>query len=195
MIPHAIRVFDDAVPLPDDYRAAALARRFEDIPAGAAVFHNLSPLHGRSPLSILIENSFPVVSTSSFFRLSPEGQEEPNYIHADADMGEWSGILYLNPDPPNGDGTTFWRRKGSGEIATPFTEVDERRMEGEDWGNLDLWEPWHTVEARYNRLLMFPATYYHSRAIFENWGTGREARLIQMIFGTGLLPCVQLSSP
>lgn len=38
------------------------------------------------------------------------------------------------------------------------------------------------------RLLLFPAPCFHSRAILENYGTaGDDARLIQLVFGTGSL--------
>ncbi len=192
MTPHAIRVIDDAIDLPDHYRAAALLCDFSDIkPADGVTFHGMAPI-GRSPLSDLLEEQFRLTTTWSAFRLSPEGQEEPNYIHTDKDMGDWTGILYLHPEPPSGDGTTFWRNLTTGEIQSTVDRNDPQRVYGEwlEWRDLTHWEPWHMVPSRYNRLLLFPSQYYHSRAIEENWGAGDDARLIQICFGTGVLPCV-----
>lgn len=73
-------------------------------------------------------------------------------------MGRFTGIYYLNPEPPAGDGTAFWRRYGN------------------DWKMTRL------VPARFNRLLIFRAGLHHSRALFDNYGHGDGARLIQVIF-------------
>lgn len=189
MTPHAIRVLDNVLPEPDTYRSAALLCDFHDIPAGPITFHGMAEI-GQSPLSVMLREQFGLETTWSGFRLSPEGQEEPNFIHTDQDMGEWTAILYLHPEPPTGDGTCFWRSKQTGEIQSVTTDPQARYGEWVRWRQLDQWEPWHTVPSRFNRLLLFPANYYHSRAIFENWGAGDDARLIQLCFGKGTLPCV-----
>lgn len=183
-----ICIIDNAVPQPDDYRSVALLCNFKDIAAGPACFHGMAEI-GRSPLASMIEAEYPALRvTYEAFRLSPEGQDEPNYVHTDQDMGSWTGILYLNPDPPIGDGTTFWRRRETGAIASAARTSRQRAAEG--WRDPARWEPWRMVDAVYNRLLLFPASYYHSRAIFENWGAGLDARLIQLVFGKGAYPCV-----
>ncbi len=183
----AIRIIDDAVPDPLVYRAHALTLPFGDIEAGPITFHNMAPI-GANPLSAALEQDLGLHTTFSAFRLSPEGQDEPNFLHTDRDMGDWTGILYLNPEPPNGDGTTFWRHKVSGAIeSTAATQSDELLTEWAEWRRLELWEPWQTVAAVFNQLLLFPSPYFHSRAIFENWGRGQDARLVQLCFGTGAL--------
>jgi len=191
MTPHAIRVFDDVVPDPLIYRAAALAQPFGELDTGAVVFKGLAPI-GPNPLSAWIETRFGLVTTWSSFRLSPEGQAEPSFIHTDRDMGQWSGILYLNPDPPANDGTVFWRYRETGAIQSTAAadDPDALHTEWQAWRDPTQWEPWHTVSAAFNRLALFPSPYFHSRAIAANWGTGLDARLIQLVFGTGTLPCV-----
>lgn len=189
MTTHAIRVFDDVVPDPLVYRTAALAQPFGDLHSGLAVFHGLAPI-GRSPLSAWLETRFGLHATYETFRLSPEKQEEPTFVHTDRDMGDWSVILYLNPDPPGDDGTTFWKLRETGAIASIAQTPDERIAEALTWGDTNRWDPWHTVPAAFNRAILFPAPYFHSRAIFDNWGQGLDARLIQLAFGAGALPCV-----
>lgn len=189
MTPHAIRVLDAVMESPEDYRASALLLDYHDIEAGPITFHGMAEI-GRSPLSDMLEQHYGLTTTWSGFRLSPEGQEEPNYIHTDQDMGEWTGILYLHPDPPQSDGTTFWRHTTTGDIQSHAETPEEKLAEWQAWRDLAQWQPWHTVAAQFNRLLLFPAPYFHSRAIYENWGDGHDARLIQIAFGTGSLPCV-----
>lgn len=192
MTPHAIRVLDAVIDQPDAYRSAALLCDFHDIVAAEGVtFHGMAEI-GQSPLSVMLSECYGLRTTWSGFRLSPEGQEEPNYIHTDQDMGEWTGILYLHPEPPPGDGTTFWRNLKSGEIQSVADRTDPQATCGEwlAWRDLALWEPWHTVPSQFNRLLLFPSPYFHSRALHGNWGRGQDARLIQLVFGTGVLPCL-----
>ncbi|HEX7766603.1 MAG TPA: DUF6445 family protein, partial [Nitrospira sp.] len=108
----------------------------------------------------------------------------PNYIHTDQDMGAWTGILYLNPDPAHGDGTTFWERKATKERTSTASTMDECLPEWLAWRDCDQWEPWQTVTAKFNRMVLFPAECFHSRALFDNYGsTATEARLIQVLFG------------
>jgi len=179
-------VFDDVLPDPHIYREAALRLPFGDLHAGPVTFHNMVPV-GPNPLSATLEHDLGLVTTFSAFRLSPEGQDEPNFVHTDRDMGEWTALLFLNPDPPASDGTRFYRYRETGAIQS--TAEDEALLdELLDWHDLGQWECWHTVAASFNRCVVFPASYFHSRALFRNWGTGQEARLIQLAFGTGSLP-------
>ncbi len=123
---------------------------------------------------------FPGKPSLSFFRKSPLGQEEPHFIHTDIDMGDWSAILYLNPEPPEGDGTSFWMHKRTAAIQSFIPH--ERSEDGKSAIN---WERIQHVQAKFNRLVLFPSSFFHSRAIPENWGEGDEARLTQVTFGTG----------
>lgn len=181
-----IRVTDDVLPDPAVYRAGALAQPFGDFHSGAAVFHGLAPI-GHSPLAAWLETTYGLTPTWETFRLSPAGQAEPSFIHTDRDMGDWTAILYLNPDPPAGDGTTFWRDRATGAIASTAATSDAKLAEWHAWRDLAQWEAWHTVPAVFNRVIVFPAPYFHSRAIPENWGTGLDGRLIQLCFGKGVL--------
>jgi Family of unknown function (DUF6445) len=194
MTPHAIRVLDHVMDAPEQYRAAALACDYGDIVVGdpsvaAVTFHGMAQ-PGRTPLATMLAEQFGLTTTLELFRLSPEGQEEPSFIHTDRDMGEWTAILYLHPDPPAGDGTRFWREKATGAIQSTAQTEAEHLAEWQAWRDRDRWEPWHLVSAQFNRLLLFPAPYFHSRAIYENYGQGHDSRLIQLAFGTGIVPCV-----
>ena len=182
-----VQVFDNVLPDPEAYRAAALERSFETVDVGA-VFHGIAVCGDEPTIPQWMADHFGVPSLLSFFRQSPEGQQEPNFIHTDCDMGEWTAILYLTPTPAPGDGTTFWRHRASGRIATETGPTSEDNLaEVLAWRDRDQWEPWRTVEARFNRLVVFPSPYYHSRALEANYGAGETARLIQVVFGTGTL--------
>lgn len=166
----------------------ALLCPFEDVPTPVGVFHGISMQDHRNAMTNALAEKG-LQPTFSAFRLSPAGQLEPHYIHTDRDMGDWTATLYLNPLPPAGDGTTFWRHIATGAVESAAeTNSDEQRTELMEWRRLTLWEPWRTVEAKFNRLIVFPAAYFHSRALMDNYGSDRDdARLIQIAFGTGVL--------
>ena len=174
----SVRVFDDFLPDPAAYRAAALALEYRTYEFPEATFHGIAtPTPADLPARLAA--MFPdLAPTLSFFRRSPAGQVEPHFIHTDIDMGDWTAILYLSPDPPAGDGTAFWEHLAT--HATSSAIPHERSVEGR---RIDGWRLRRLVRARFNRLLMFPATFFHSRAIAGNWGEGDGARLIQVVFG------------
>lgn len=176
----AYRVFDDFLPDPESYRRDALALEFRSFDFPEATFHGIA-IPTRPDVVVRIIEIFPAAKPIlTFFRQSPAGQPEPHFIHTDVDMGEWTALVYLNPAPPAGDGTVFWRHLGTGAIESAVPH--ERSAEGR---TAQGWEPWRRVDARFNRLVMFPSTFFHSRAIFGNWGAGDEARLTQVVFGKG----------
>lgn len=182
-------VHDDVLPNPEAYRAACLAmpRRSHAL-AEHVVFHGIGQIPDRSLLD-WIESHYPTLSVvTSLTRLSPLDQSCPNYLHTDTDMGDVTGILYLNPEPSPGDGTQFWRRLGTDVEVSIATDALDRLEEGFAWRDLSQWVPTQRVDARFNRLVIFPAGAYHSRALFENYGaTDEDARLIQICFMTGAL--------
>jgi len=171
-----IAVHDRVLADPVTYRAAALSMPFRSVDVGHAVFEGIAPCLDPS-LSAWFEAMYPQLTAGlTFFRKSPAGQPEPNFIHTDVDMGDVTAILYLNPHPPAEDGTTFWRHRETGQTAS------DQVLAGEFGKDLSAWEPWRTVPAAFNRCVVFAAPYFHSRAIEANYGDGDEARLIQVLF-------------
>jgi GNAT superfamily N-acetyltransferase len=172
--PALLTVLDDVLPRPEAYRAWALSHTFETIVTGEEQWHGIALLTDAT-LGRLVQRVLPESQTRlSFFRRSPLGQEEPNFIHSDEGMGEWTAVLYLNPEPPAADGTTFWRFEPTGAVLGSARALDK---------DAALWTPWHHVPARFNRVLVYDSRYFHSRAIAENYGVGETARLIQVAFG------------
>lgn len=176
-----IRVFDNFLDNPDEYREEALKLNYRTYDFPNCSFHGIA-LSGMTAIVTDKLENVGLKPELSFFRKSPLGQVEPHFIHSDVDMGEWSAILYLNPNPPAGDGTAFWTLVATGDIESMIPH--ERSEEGRDPKNFDLR---CSVQAQFNRLLMFPSSYFHSRRIHDNWGDGADARLTQVTFGKGKL--------
>lgn len=181
-----IQVFDDVLPDPMAYRAEALTQTFANVETGpGVVFQGIAPNVPSTLPDWLFAKFTGIKPTLSFFRKSPKGQEEPNLIHTDRDMGDWTAILYLNPETPAGDGTDFYQRILTGERESLSASDDAFHQEWLEWRKPEMWAKWHHVEAKFNRLLVFTSSLYHARAIPENYGEGDNARLLQLVFGTG----------
>ena len=169
-----VEVYDDVLPQVAKYRQWALAQEFAVVITVDEEWRGIAH-HTDETLARLVAARLPGARTHlTFFRQSPEGQPEPNFIHSDEGMGQWTAVLYLNPEPADGDGTTFWRYRPTGEVYGSARALDKDPA---------LWEPWRHVEARFGRLLIFDSLHFHSRAIRENYGHGDDARLVQVAFG------------
>lgn len=180
-VPGLLAVFDDVLLSPTIYRAAALGLPFTSVHDGDDTFHGIAETANPVLIDILMGLLPPgAVPVLTFFRQSPAGQLEPNFIHSDAMLGEVTAILYLSPDPPPGDGTDFWR--------TIATQEDHGPLDKVAMADRSQWESWQHVEAKFNRLLLFKSDLYHSRAIEANYGEGDDARLIQVAFVRGAMP-------
>lgn len=171
-----IAVHDGIVADPVAYRARALAQSFDSVDVGHAMFHGIAVCEAPDVIDWLAVAYPTLEPTLSFFRQSPAGQDEPNFIHTDVDMGDVTVIVYWNDPPADGDGTSFWRHRDCGAVTGGL-------LTGDAGKNLDAWECWRTVPAVFNRAVVFDAPLFHSRAIRENYGQGSDARLIQVVFG------------
>ncbi len=149
-----MNIVEEVLAYPDMYVDDILKGEFIDVQDGDTVFRGIQ-LRENDELQSFVESMFPEYSTSyNFVRSSPLNQVEPNFIHTDEMMGDKTILLYLNKTFPQGDGTTLYA--------------------GED--------PMCVFHAKYNRMISFDSRIPHSRNIFENYGEGDSARLVQVIF-------------
>jgi hypothetical protein len=149
-------VIDDVIKDPKSYVAEILRGQFDDIYDESNIFKGIQPRPKDDEFSKFIRTIFPLYEINyNFIRKSPLNQLEPNFIHSDEMMGDLTVILYLNEVHPNEDGTTIYDSSNN---------------------------PTCRVYAKFNRMLVFDSELLHSRNIFENFGDGDSARLIQILF-------------
>jgi hypothetical protein len=180
-----IYAFDHVLADPVAYRATILALPFRDVTVGAVTFKGIADVDDSAMAKFLLSHWPELNPMLTFARQSPAGQEEPHFIHTDRDMGgEWTAILYLSDPTHPSDGTAFWaHRETNACLSTAYTP-EEFHVEYQSWRDDRQWHIWRTIEAKFNRMVVFPAAAFHSRAIRENYGTGPSARLTQVMFGT-----------
>ena len=122
------------------------------------------------------------------FRQGMEGSPLHNLVHADNSCSELASVLYLNEDAPFESGTAFWRHKATGWEHMPTEEqlsakgyTTERFAA--DWHRAEAWEMVFLARAKFNRLITYPTTAFHSRWPWEGFGENDdEARLIHAAF-------------
>lgn len=118
-----------------------------------------------------------------------------NWVHHDnsnvlgvteKEMGgkAFAAVIYLSPNPPQKTGTGLFSAKQNGlHYAVPDL------MYSEGAGFNDLWDEKHSpftihtyAENKYNRLIMYPAIFWHA-PINAGWGYDKETgRLVQIFF-------------
>lgn len=148
--------FDNVIKDPLSYVSDIHYHKFQDFADGGSVFYNIQPRDGNDEFAKYVTNVFDGYEVAlNFIRKSPRNQEEPNFIHTDEMMGDITCLLYLNEQAPDDDGTTVY---------------DEDK------------KPLLTMYSKFNRMIAFDSNAPHSRNIFNNFGEGIGARLVQIIF-------------
>lgn len=167
-------VFDNVLSNPDKYVEKILENPFVDVPAGPQMFKGIQIIKDES-VSGMLQDFFPNTEViHNFARLSPENQEEPNFIHSDRKMCDIIGILYLNKDFPVYAGTTIYENKNTGSCI----DTGKKQNLSEKHFNRSI-----HISMKYNRMIAFPSDLYHSRSIKENFGEDiNDSRLVQVVF-------------
>lgn len=147
---------DDVLKDPHTYVREIFKYGFQDVSDGVNNFKGIQPRDHQDEFAEYVLSFFSGYEIAwNFVRQSPYGQLEPNYVHTDEMMGDITCILYLNEYTPSADGTTMY--DSNGVVAC-------------------------IVSSKFNRMIAFNSITPHSRNIFENFGEGENARLIQVIF-------------
>ena len=148
--------FDNVLQDPTHYVSEIYLYGFQDVADGQHVFRNIQPRGIHDDFAKFVSKLFPDYRVElNFVRRSPLNQEEPNFIHTDEMMGDITCILYLNEMSPVEDVTTI-------------NDEDNK--------------PLLVVYSKFNRMIAFDSGLPHSRNLFENFGEGESARLIQVAF-------------
>jgi hypothetical protein len=199
-----VLVVDDVFAQPEAVRALALTRNFDSTLAFYPGVHGridralLEPLFAR--LAELLERLTRIrpdtADFTSDFSLvtTPAKDMLANQKHPHVDGLPLAGVVYLNPHLSTG--TSFFRHVPTGYAMLRTEEEANRynawldseggRLQPETYAVADgiCWQHLHTIEGRYNRLVMYPGTAFHSIAMVDVDPdvTLETARLTQRIF-------------
>lgn len=196
-----ITIIDNFLPNPDEVRKNALDRLFFWGNIKRVSYPGMRTKYSKQDQELrirvinLVEKALnkkiwlsSTQSGSHAFTMGFENSEKLNWVHHDVanKLGTqektlggkaWAGVLYLTPNPPKHSGTALY--EVDGEIG-----VQEKKMLSSSKEMLDnIYETAHTiVDNRYNRLVLYPANYWHA-PMLSGFGTKKkDARLIMNLF-------------
>lgn len=131
----------------------------------------------------------------TFWRRYLADEENETYIHADAAIGEVTGVLFLSPPEHCRGGIAFWRHRLYGwPHVPPQGELERLGLEDtpafwqslvDDGHHPKKWEMVDYVPMKFNRLVLFWSPMFHSRYPKRAFGSRLEdARLVKCFFFT-----------
>jgi hypothetical protein len=107
----------------------------------------------------------------SCFRLSLLGERDDTFCHADGIYAKWAAVLYLNKHIQSG-GTAFWTHRETGLDGVPdddlmkvagFHPIKYHQWLTAETNNPSKWESGGFCGMKYNRLVTYPTSSFHSR--------------------------------
>ena len=203
-----IIVQDDFYPNPEEIRKEALKEFFYPGVKGKRImfpgqrtigtFSNENFVYVKNKLQTLLNRKivwFPKRNSNTAFTLGLETKEYKNWVHHDFanylekttnNMGgeAWASVCYLTPNAPVSHGTGLFRDKENKSVkCTPDLRISMEGFTG-TWEETEdsQWELHTYVGNVYNRLVMYPAEYWHA-PFNAGWGHDKKTgRLVQVCF-------------
>jgi hypothetical protein len=116
----------------------------------------------------------------AFFRQSTDVLDADWRIHSDLNVNgerpDRALVLYLSPkERTDLHGTAFWEHHIYGkELPLGITDKEYNDTIKLDSGDLDKWDLKSVIGYEENRLVSYPANYFHSRYPDKGWEEGRN---------------------
>ena len=110
-------------------------------------------------------------------------------IHSDLYVGgeespEHGAVFYISQNDNELNGTALWKHKELGRsMPRDFPTEKVIELSDRDYNDLDKWELSSVIGGIENRLISYPAEYFHSKFPSKAWGTTQKnCRLVFVLF-------------
>ena len=186
-----IRYYDNVLSEDDFkyYRKKVLTCNFKNVESQGAIYSDIS----QEVLPVLIYDKMrqiglDVADKLSFLRayLDKPGYNPPTWIHSDVLFSDYIGIFMVQSSNfPQDDGVAFWKNKELDSINIEIGESTKKHRELADGQSKDpeKWDLYNRVEFKENRLVIAPASYFHSKAAYGNHGDSiDDCRIVHVMF-------------
>ena len=116
----------------------------------------------------------------SFFRVSTDKLDTTWRIHSDLNIEgqkpDRAVVMYMSPrEREELHGTALWEHKIYGKkLPKDTTNEEYNRMITTEAENLDMWKLSSVIGYEQNRLISYPANYFHSKYPNKSWEKGRQ---------------------
>lgn len=121
---------------------------------------------------------------SGKFRISKSTDTSNNVVHADGVLNNYplyAGVLYLNPNVTDIEGTILYKHKPSNERILTSKDEYKRIVANKEDKDISYWQRELVSYITWNRLIIYPGHMFHG--IGPLFGTkDSDARLVQIFF-------------
>lgn len=171
------------------YKKNVLLSNFKDVESQGVVYADIS----QEVLPVLIydkikDHGHRVADKLSFLRAYREvpGYKAATWIHSDTLFSDYIAIFMVqSSDFPQDDGVAFWSNKQLNSIKLDTKDHNGQDNKVADSQSLDpdKWDLFKRIEFKENRLIIAPASYYHSKATYGSHGkTIKDCRIVHVLF-------------
>lgn len=173
-----------------DYKNRLQFARFSDVISQGIKYSDISQDLSTDKIYKKIEEEFgfgvkDVLSFLRAYRNRPE-YRHPMWIHSDALFSDYIGVYFVQPSEfPQDDGFALWMNKELDAIELITKDHTDPKNQIVDQQTLDpdKWEMWQRVEFKENRIVICPASYFHSTVTYgHHGGTIDKCRIVHVLF-------------
>lgn len=197
-----IHVFDNVLDTEDfkDYLNRLQYARFSDVMSQGIKYSDISqdmssvklynfidkqlkPYDGKKKLRDF--KSKEVLSFVRAYKNKPD-YRHPMWIHTDTLFSDYIGVYFVQPSEfPQDDGVSIWHNNELGTIELNTKDYTGEKNKIVDSQSLDpeKWTLFERIEFKKNRLVVFPASYFHSCSTYGHHGFDIDkCRIVHVLF-------------
>jgi len=183
-------IFDNVLKDFQEYKNQLKNAKFSDIVSQGQKYSDISQDLSADDLyqAIADAKGFQPVNVINFLRAYRDipSYRHPMWIHSDTLFSDYIGIFFVQPSEfIQDDGLSLWKNLELDTIELSTKDhtgaanqiVDSQSMDPEKW------EIWKRIEFKSNRLVVCPASYFHSTTTYGHYGkTLDNCRVVHVIF-------------
>lgn len=176
-------IIENFDPNAEETRKKALKSNYTSVTTQNTTYHGICQTKFEPYKKIIEQNlGFEITPHVSFFRYYTSTLRSPNFIHSDLNFCDYIGIQFLHKC--NKGGFATWSHKKTG-LSTANVNMDPKLLElfKNDSQEESNWRLEVLVNSKFNRLVIYNASGFHSHYPKTLWGNGPEdGRLVQVFF-------------
>lgn len=185
-----LTIIDDFFASPESIREFALSHDFNQKPEyDGHVYEHFAPVKDDRFLRWLEAVMSARIGAQVQIKLGTftclkDGNTSPQWIHSDDICASHAAVFYLFDG--SGHGTSFWRHRELNAHCLQDIKGSAELLPGKlfaDGQDRDAWELTDVADSRFNRLIFYPSSRFHSRTQKYGFGNSPEnARLTLAVF-------------
>lgn len=173
-----------------DYKARLMFARFEDVISQGQKYSDISQDLNIDKIyqTLQTKMGFEPLNVINFlraYRNKPE-YRHPMWIHSDTLFADYIGVYFVQPSEfIQDDGFSLWKNKELNDIELNTKDHTGEKNKIVDSQSLDpeKWEIWKRVEFKENRIVICPASYFHSTTSYGHFGGNLDnCRIVHVLF-------------